>query len=317
MPATFNRHLRHLVALAVSSSGLLLAPAAQGDATDERNSCFNFLEAQDYIRAEQTAKNLTRRKGLTRTEQRSAWLCLGRAYRATGRNKDALVALQKVETLSLTIKELAVAYNWLGLVYGGLGDLDRAELYGQRELKANRETGDKSDEAGTLNNLAGIAKARGDTDRALAMYEEALALEPDAVRKPATLNNIALIHAGRSDYPKAAEMLRQAIAISHRSGDAHGAAQRQINLGYVLTEAKQYADAEKELLAGLSTIRLLGDKDWEALACENFGDVARAAGSKPQGMGAAEWYQKALSISREMGDTQRASRVVNKLSNVK
>ncbi|MDO9011865.1 MAG: tetratricopeptide repeat protein [Gallionella sp.] len=65
------------------------------------------------------------------------------------------------EALSQSTEELALSYSWLGLIYDGLNDLDHAELYDQRALKAFRELGDNKREAITLSNLALVVQHRG------------------------------------------------------------------------------------------------------------------------------------------------------------
>lgn len=251
---------------------------------------------------------------LSRTEERYAQLCLGRAYKNMGRANDALPAFQRAETLSQTTEELATTYNLLGLTYSDLYDLDRAELYDQRALKANRELGDKQNVAIALNNLASVSHRRGDTERALTLYRESLAMKPKA-EQPDTLNNIAVIHVGRKEYKQAIKLLRQAIEIGRRNGDAHRSAILQINLGDTLRNAKQYAAAEKELLAGLNAIRLVGDKNWEASAYQELGWLAATDGNPKNNVGEAlQWLQKAEALYREIGDTASADKISNLLT---
>ncbi|NOU01438.1 MAG: tetratricopeptide repeat protein [Gallionella sp.] len=143
-------------------TSLLLPGLAQADV----KACFNFLSAQDYARAESEAKQLLQNGNLNRVEERATQQCLGRSYDGMGRATDALPAFQRAEALSQTTKELADSYSWLGSTYFDLHDLNRAELYDQRSLKAYRELGDKQQVPSTLNNLAMIANNRGDSERA-------------------------------------------------------------------------------------------------------------------------------------------------------
>lgn len=210
--------------------------------------------------------------------------------------------------------ELAVAYNWLGLTYYILNDLDHAELYDQRALKAYRELGDKKREAAALNNLAMVANTRGDQERALQLYRESLIMQPET-EQATTLNNIALIHNQRKEYKQAIKLLRQTIAIEHRNSDAHATAQQQINLGGILLCDKQYTAAEKELLAGLNAIHLVGDKRWEAHAYANLGSLAIAEGNPKKNVSEArQWFEKAEALYREIGDTAKADEIANLLA---
>lgn len=290
-------------------AGLLLPGLVQADATA---TCFNFLNAQDYVRAESEAKRLVERKDLSREEHRYAYVCLGKAYINTGRNQAALTTFQQVEALSQATDELATAYNLLGVVYGNLKDLDRAELYGQRALKAYRELGDKKNEAATLNNLATVVKSRGDLERALQLYREALVLQPEA-GQAATLNNIAMIHSARKEFTQAIELLRQAIDIDRRNGDAHATATHQINLGAMLRITKQYPAAEKELLSSLNAIRLVGDKRVEAVACDSLGWLANDDPKKSIDE-MRLWFKNAEALYREIGDTANAGRIAKLLA---
>lgn len=280
----------------------LSAPTlAQADMTD---ACFNFLNAQDYARAESEAKQLLQRGSLDRVEERLAQMCLGQAYSKIGRTQEALPALQRVEALSQTTQELALAYNWLGWIYNNLNDLDKAELYDQRALKAFRELGDRKREATMLNNLAMVANRRGDTERALKLYRESLAMRPKA-EQASTLNNIATIYLARKEYKLAIKLMRQAIVISRDNGDTHGTATLQINLGGVLDRDKQFVAAEKELLTGLHSIQLLGDKGGEADAYTALGFLAKDDPTK--GMEEAkQWMKKAEALYREIGNNNMA-----------
>lgn len=289
-------------------AGLLLSGLAQADL----HACLTFLKAQDYARAESEAKQWLQGGNLTRDDERVTQICLGKTYMNMGREQDALLAFQRVEALSQTTEELALAYNLLGATYTKLNDLDRAELYDQRALKAFRTLGDKQNEARTLDNLASVVKARGDLERALQLYRESLAMQPKA-EQAATLNNIAMIHSQRKEYEQAIKLLRQAIAIDRRNSDAHATAIDQINLGEILRQSKQYPAAEKELLSGLNAIRLIGDKGWEASVCENLGWLANADPQKSEAE-TRQWLAKAEALYREIGNTAKADKIANLLA---
>lgn len=306
MFTVLSSRLRFVFLLFATLLGLVAAPAAQANVVDALNTCFNFLKAQDYARAETEAKDLLQRNDLSRTEQRYAQLCLGRAYEDMGRAQDALTAFQQVESLSQTTKELAIAYNYLGIIYKELNDLDRAELNDQRAIKAFKELGESGSESAALNNLAMVVEKRGDLERALALYQESLELAPDKAKKHATLNNIGLIYADRKEYGKGVAILRQAVEIASRSGDAHSAAKWQLNLGVVLRRQGKLKDSEKELTAGLNAIRLVGDKHWEANACKSLANLAIARKKTPL---ARDWYEKAEVLYREIGDTESADKM--------
>ncbi|MGZ8967446.1 MAG: tetratricopeptide repeat protein [Gallionella sp.] len=283
--------------------GITVSSAAQAAITDP---CFNFLNAQDYARAESEAKQLLQGGNLNRVDERNSLICLGRAYLNMGRAHDALPVFQRVEALSQSSEGLAGSYNSLGAVYYALHDLDRSELYAQRYLKLARELG-KSEEAIALGSLGVLAQERGDIERALNLFRESLSITPKAEQGP-ILQNIAGIHSSRKEYPQAIKLLREAIEIDSSKGDIHSTARHKINLGAALVDDKQYAAAEKELLAGLNAIRLVSDKSWEAFACEQLGLLAKINPKKTM-KEAWEWMDKAKTIYREIGDEVSVNRI--------
>lgn len=200
------KNLRLLGLLSLLS--LFAAPVAYADATAP---CFNLLGAKNYASAETEAKVLLQRTDLSRTEQTLAQECLGIAYDRLEKTQEALKPFLQAEALAQTTQELATIYDWLGLFYRKLENLERAELYIQRARKAHKELGDKSSEARSLVSLASVAQKRGEVERALAFYQESLALEPDEAKKLTTMNNIAQIYSDRKQYKQAVVLFRKAI----------------------------------------------------------------------------------------------------------
>ncbi len=311
MFAVLSRRLRFAFLLLATLVGIIVAPVAQADATDAIQTCSNYLDAQDYARAETAAKILLQRNDLGRTEERDTQFCLGRAYDGLNRASDALLAFQKVESLSDSADRLAASYDWLSTLYGRTGDLDHCELYAQRAIKLYKGLGNKSGEATMLSNLGVNQFRRGNTERALAFYQEALALEPDEAKKPTTLGNIASIYIGREEYAKAIKLLRQASEIDRRNGDAHDAAGIQFDLGVALRLQGRLIEAKKELTESLNTNHLFGDRSLEASTYWNLAVLSKAQKNIPQ---ARKWYEKAEASYRESGDIKSADEIANLLA---
>lgn len=299
-----TRHIRPVITALLVICGLMSSAYVQAGAAD---ACFNFLNVQDYPRAENEAQALLKRIDLSREEQRSSWQCLGRAQRDQGRQQDSLSPFQQVERLSQTSGELAFAYDQLGATYRDLNDLDRAELYSQRALKVYRELGDKSAQATTLDNLALLARKRGDTESQLALLQEALAVEPYNEGKEKKLDELVTIYLGRRDFEQAVSASRQIVNIQ-RSRFSDHAAMSQIHLGHVLYLAGKFDEAENELAAGLKAIRLVGNKHGEAIG---YSLRARLDESRGNNAKAKKWYRKAENLYREDGDSYNADQMRN------
>jgi len=265
---------------------------------NKAETCYNFLAAQDYPRAASEAKMLLKIKGLAREDERSVQNCLGLAYSATGRFRDALPALLRVEALSNSTEGLAGVYMMLGMTYQKIGDLNRAELYAQRAVMSYKKLDDKSGESVSLLSLAELVKIRGDTDRALVLYRESLDLAPNEEGKPTALNNIALIHIQRRELVEAVKLLREAIDISRRQSNGHVVAMCQLTLGAALREQGDFAGAEQELTAGLNAVQLIGDRGREALAYRYLGELRFRQDRLAE---AKNLTQKAIEISRVNG----------------
>lgn len=227
-------------------ASLLLSGLAQADTTD---SCFNFLNARDYARAENEAKQLLQGGHLDRIDERNAQLCLGKAHSSTRRDQEALTAFQQVASLSQSTEEFAPAYMFLGSAYYHMNDLVLGELYYQRALKAYRELGNERFANIALFNLAGLAN---------------------------DFSSKASHHLAHDEYKSAINLYRQAIAICRRSGDTVQTAYHQIKLGDTLRLDKQYGEAEKELRSGLTVVHLQDSKNWEVDACIALGWLAVA-----------------------------------------
>lgn len=286
------------------------ASVAHADITD---ACFNFLKAQDYPRALTEAKSLLKRKGLVSEDERSAQLCLGSAHRATGRFREALPAVLRAESLSRSTEDLAITYLSLGSIYLWTGDLDRAELYTQRAIKAYKELGDTHLESTAINNLAMIVQKRGNLDRALTLFRESLTLDTDGALKSSKLNNIATIHIERKEFDEAAKLLREAVEISRRRGDGHQTALFQLNLGETLRQQGDLSGAEQELTAGLKAIQLIGDQDWLASAYKFLAFLEKDRKDIPA---AKEWYRKAELTYRAIGKMAYAKEMAAEVATI-
>jgi tetratricopeptide (TPR) repeat protein len=287
---------------------LALMLTSSAEANDTTETCAVFLKAQDYVRAENEAQNLLKHKNLKQDDMLGTYACLGTAYLATGRSRDAISVFHEVEKLATKTADLAIAYFMQGGAYLNLNDLDKAELYAQRALKSYRELEDKNKEAAALNILGLIAQQRGDMDRALLQLEEALTLESDDTKKPALLKNLALIHADQGEFNKATEEMNRALNIAKRNGNGHLVAILEISLGRVFYQNSQLDEAENALTTGLNAIHLIGDKHWEAFAYANLAYVEEARDNLNL---ALQWYKKSEDLYRAIGNVNRAEQIHN------
>jgi tetratricopeptide (TPR) repeat protein len=264
------------------------------NAQSEIDKCFNYLQAQDYARAIEAGKKAVK----LYPKNTDPYFCLGRAYASVGEFKLALTNMKEAERLAKNKNDLMYIYNWLGLIYKDMGDLDNALLYNDRSLNLAKELGNRNVEATMLNNIAGILDKKGEYDKALRYYEEALRLTANEKDKSTTYNNMAIIYSKIGDFKKAVDYLKKAIEIAERYGDYHGLAKYLLNLGNTYRKAGDFSNAEIYLLDGLNRIRKLNDKYWEAGAYIYLGYLYRDKGDKQT---AKDYLTKAYNLFKSIG----------------
>jgi len=263
-------------------------------AQSEIDKCFNYLQAQDYTRAIEAGKRAVK----LYPKDVGSYFCLGRAYKSVGEFNLALTNMKEAERLATNKNDLMYIYNWLGLIYEAMGDLDNALLYENRSLNLAKELGNKEQEATMLHNIAEIFQTKGEYDKALRYYEESLRLKINEKDKATTYNNMALIHSARGDLKKAIDYLKKAIEISERYGDYHGLARDLLNLGDIYRRAGDFSNAEFYLLDGLNRVKRLNDKSWEAIAYKYLGWLYSDKGDKQT---ARDYLTKAYNLDKSIG----------------
>jgi tetratricopeptide (TPR) repeat protein len=93
-------------------------------AQPEVEACKNFYDAHDYKRAIEAGKKAVRKH----PNNPIAHYCLGISYYEVGEFKLALKHLKRAESLTSNRKYLMYIYNWIGMIYRRMGNLDDALL---------------------------------------------------------------------------------------------------------------------------------------------------------------------------------------------
>ena len=102
-----------------------------------------------------------------------------------------------------------------------------------------------------------------------------------------------------SQYTAAMASWRQALAIYQAINDRNGEASALGNLGNVYRSLGQYPQAEAAYNQALGIFQEIGDREGEARALNNLGIVYQSLGQYPQAEAA---YNQALGIFQEIGD---------------
>lgn len=103
--------------------------------------------------------------------------------------------------------QLGVIYNMLGEVELHLGNLAAAKDYFEKSLPLRRETIDKKGEMFTLRNMAAVAYAQADYQRASSLYEDSLSV----LREIKDIRGIADVYRALGHVARAEGELRRAM----------------------------------------------------------------------------------------------------------
>jgi len=275
-------------------------------AQKEIGACWNFKDAGDYKRAIEAGKLAVKKY----PKNLEAYLCLGDAYYSVGELKPAYDNIKKAERLTNKKEDLIYIYNIIGMILGGMGNLDDSFLYYNRSLSLAKDLGNTDMQSATLNNIALIYDKKGELDKALSYYEESLNLKTNEKDKAPNYNNIALIYDKKGDYQKAVEYLQKAIEIDEKYGDYHKSSIYKLNLGNTYRKMKDYENAEKYLSEGLEGVKKVGDKFWEATGYEFLGWLYRDKGDKKT---AKEYFSRAYNLYKSIGAEGDAQSVLNEI----
>jgi tetratricopeptide (TPR) repeat protein len=129
-----------------------------------------------------------------------------------------------------------------------------------------------------LRNIARVYDVMDMPDRAIAAYQQAIALEPAYY---AAYSNLGYLYYMRGKYPEAVEQFRNSIA------RAPGVVQSYINLGAVMLDLGRYAEAEEVLAASLRI------KETES-ALNNLGAIRAYQKRDTE---AADFYRRAIALN--------------------
>jgi predicted ATPase/class 3 adenylate cyclase len=176
---------------------------------------------------------------------------------------------------------------------------------GRRWLEATLPRGTGAPAAArarALHGLGNFALPLGDYPRALACYEEALALRRelgDQAGSAMLLNNLGFLAQDRGDSQRAMALHEEALALRRAVGDQAGIALSLYNLGDIARDGADYPRAVALLEESLALRRAEGDTRGIAASLQTLGDVARCQGQYGR---AVELLDESLRLLEEIGD---------------
>ena len=199
---------------------------------------------------------------------------------------------------------------------GTRGHWDQAATLHQTALAAARHAGDRSGQAGALNQLGILDHLVGDYPAAAESQRRALALFGEAGDRPGQA--YALIHLGivqrlTGDYQAAAASQEQALALIGEAADQPGQANAFNQLGLAQQLSGDYRAASTSLHQALAIYRGIGHAFGQADALNNLGIVQRLTGAH---QAAATSHQQALALFRAIDNQPGQAWALNDLGMV-
>ena len=154
-----------------------------------------------------------------------------------------------------------------------------------------------------LSGAGNLAGRQGDYGRAIALYEECLAIRRATGDTPgiaASLTNLGVAAHQQGEYGRAVAYHEEALALLRPLGDAHGIATVIDNLGNAVAGTGDHARALILHGEGLTLRRAVGDAVGIASSLHNVAETLSQLGDHGR---ARALYEEALAMQRDLGDT--------------
>ncbi len=150
--------------------------------------------------------------------------------------------------------------NSSGILAWQLGKYDDAANFHQESLAVYRELDNEKGVACNLNNLASIARCKGEPFKASRLYEESLAANRkmgNLIGIASALHNLAMVLHGSGEYDRARSLLTEALSINRGMGNRAWQANNLGSLGMAAKGQGSYAEARHYFNEALALARAI------------------------------------------------------------
>jgi tetratricopeptide (TPR) repeat protein/transcriptional regulator with XRE-family HTH domain len=210
----------------------------------------------------------------------------------------------------------ALAWNWLGLAFCGMGQFTQAAQCHERAADLARAAGDVREEGNAADRLGVALQGIGRSAEAVPYHERSVEIGQrlgDRWGQATALNHLghALCCAGRP--AEAIDCHRQALGIFRELGDVRGMAMAADALGATLSDLARFTEARQCHEQALMNFDVVGDDRGVALARRGIGVALHGLG-RPGA--AADQLRQAHATFRAMDDRLWAARTLRSLGEV-
>lgn len=236
-------------------------------------------------------------------------LCRVRLIRARSmaRKKQNSLALQHAEEAMEIAQRtgepelLALAYNGLGVIRFGLGDLNGA----LESFRGSAELGVPQESMRALGNMGAIHGMREEHDTAYGLFDRALTLarsSSDLTTVSACLNNMSASAERLGAYDRALKHLHEGRQLARRLGHRSLEAQQIHNLSIIYMRQGSYGPAWNTSMEVVEEGENTSDVALHAQGLEQAADIARQCGSRSRQL---ELLEQAGGLLEELADQRR------------
>lgn len=221
----------------------------------------------------------------------------------------AITWLTKALSLSEEKKyyaEQLYSLQWMTTAYRRKGDLEKADLYGQKQIQVAHAANDPVKYSKAYKNVAGLCYDRGDYVQSLALYLKADSILGDRINidRGEILQNIGQIYHVWEDLKLEKKYLSDALTVYEKLNDDYGISTIALTLGNTELQSGNYEKARDHFLKALSFFEHYNDEELR-------GNIYRLLGSAYHGLNdqqrSLEYYNQAIAILKnENGDQDLA-----------
>ncbi len=193
----------------------------------------------------------------------------------------------------------------IGTNYFFRAQYDKAIEYFSKTLELDRESGDSSAIAISLNNLGMVYSRWGKHELALRFYNDALSYTSTESKKAIKLSNIGMAYYHMKEYDRALQFLNDALKIDTKYRQEIKIGIRKNEIGTILAAKGQYDESIRLLEEALEIFKKAGISDSQCIVLSDIGDIYRKTGQKAK---AEASYIESAKIASEFNQLQNLGR---------
>ena len=204
----------------------------------------------------------------------------------------ALAAAQSAFRLAEQLERVqtqAELYSLIGRIYFFTGDLDAAEVAFARSMELYLALDDRSQLGHAYNNLAVMARHRGEIEQARDLNRRALAIREslgDISGMAASYNNLAVLAWMDGDLAETERLHRVSLELNRQANDVLGQARSMLNLGHTYLLMERYDESDEYLASSLVLADQLDSNQLRIGNYERRAELEQARGDYPAALAA-------------------------------